>query len=597
MNIQRASALCRIARKMSLKVRGVMLFLLLLVPAASFGQLPVPDGLNPDANGKAVTIAPAQAMSNLAVIDSDFNPGLFGAGTPLAIQADGKMLFASPTLPASNYLTRFNLDGSRDVGFLVSVNGNTSFDPVRSAALQADGKIVLGGSFTNLNGLTRNRFARLNPNGTLDNSFNLGASGWIERPIVPMVAALAEQADGRIIAGGKFTNFAGLTRTNLVRLSFNGIPDSGLGTVEPSSFPALAVTCLAFQSDGKLLIGGAFNSAAGQVRRNLARFNSDGTLDGAFDSSVGTNTVSFRGLAEIMALAVQADDKIIIAGTFTNVGSRIRNHIARLHSDGTLDDSFDPGVRDPIGPYVRTLAIGADGKIIVGGRFTSAGGQGRTNLARLNADGTLDRHFTPAASSDVNTVLLQADGNVLVAGSFTSLAGQPRNGIGRLLNPDPATQSLTYDGSSITWLRGGSSPEVWRTTFEHSTDGTNWINLGAGSRIPGGWRLNGVSIPLGGTIRARGHLNGNGGKSSWFVETLTRPPPRILASDAGFGVVSNRFGFAMLGWPGHPLVVEGSSDLMNWTPLQTNMAGAAPVSFFETNWLQAPQRFFRARTQ
>jgi uncharacterized delta-60 repeat protein len=356
---------------------------------------------------------------------------------------------------------------------------------------------------------------------------------------------------------------------------------------------------VAFQSDGRLIIGGSIVSFAGQAYTKLARFDADGTLDTGFSPNVGTNTVELRGLgvASVLALAVQADGKIVIAGTFTNVGSRIRYHIARLNNDGSLDDGFDPNILGTDRPFIRALAVGTDGKIIVGGRFTSVGGQARTNLARLNADGTLDRHFTPAASSDVNTVLLQADGNVLVAGSFTSLAGQPRNGIGRLLNPDPATQSLAYDGAAITWLRGGSSPEVWRTTFEHSTDGTTWSALGSGSRIPGGWRLTGVSIPLGGTIRARGHLNGNGGKSSWFVETRARTRPLILANDAGFGVVSNRFGFSILGWPGHPLVVEGSGDLMNWTPLQTNTAGATPAFFLDTNWLQAPQRFYRARTQ
>jgi hypothetical protein len=205
--------------------------------------------------------------------------------------------------------------------------------------------------------------------------------------------------------------------------------------------------------------------------------------------------------------------------------------------------------------------------------------------------------YPTSTVSDARSVLIQDDGNVLVAGSFTILAGQPCNGFGRLLNPDAAIQSLSYDGSIITWLRGGSSPEVWRTSFEYSSGGGGWNYLGAGTRIIGGWKLTGVSIPLGGTVRVRGYINDAGGRSSWFVETFAKLPPIILSQDPGFGVASNRFGFPALGWPGRDLVVEDSVDLLNWTPVRTNIAGTGPFLFLDTNWHQAPHRFYRARTQ
>src|SRR5258708_22093736 len=148
-------------------------------------------------------------------------------------------------------------------------------------------------------------------------------------------------------------------------------------------------------------------------------------------------------------------------------------------------------------------------------------------MGRLNADGTLDTGVKGGTNLDVYSLAVQADGKILVGGYFTTLGGQSRNYIGRLNNTGPASQSLTFDGSTLTWLRGGASPEVWRTTFEYSPDGgTVWINLGAGSRIPSlpagqarGWQLTGLALPMYSTFRARGYAAGgfeNG--SGWFVE-------------------------------------------------------------------------------
>jgi hypothetical protein len=116
---------------------------------------------------------------------------------------------------------------------------------------------------------------------------------------------------------------------------------------------------------------------------------------------------------------------------------------------------------------------------------------------------------------------VQADSKILVGGYFTNLAGQTRNRIARLNATEPATQNLTRDGSTTTWLRGGTSPEVWRTTFEHSADGVAWTNLGAGTWITNGWQLTGISVPSGGTIRARGYVTGGmANVGGWFVEEL-----------------------------------------------------------------------------
>ncbi len=251
------------------------------------------------------------------------------------------------------------------------------------------------------------------------------------------------------------------------------------------------------------------------------------------------------------------------------------------------------------------VAVQADGKILVGGYFTTLGGQPCNNIGRLNADGTLDSGFNPGTDYQVSSLAVQADGKVLVCGQFTTLGGQPRKNLGRLNNTEPATQSLSYDGSTITWLRGGTSPEVWRTTFDFSTNALNWVSLGVGTRIgglpagqAGGWQLTNMSLPsTTGTIRARGFV-ADGGHNCWFVETqlVASPPPVILVNDPSFGFSSNRFGFKFSGSAGQVVIVETSTDLASWTPVATNTLGATPLYYSEPHSGGFPQRFYRLRS-
>src|SRR5262249_16105831 len=151
---------------------------------------------------------------------------------------------------------------------------------------------------------------------------------------------------------------------------------------------------------------------------------------------------------------------------------------------GSPDLNFDPGANGS----VVSFALQADGRIVAGGAFTTLGGQVRRRLARLYPDGTLDPTFTPASSGIVNALALQGDERLLVGGPFTNLAGGTAIRIGRLAAPDLAAQVLSYSGSTISWQRTGTSPEAWRTTFDHSTNGLAWTPLGAGIRVSGGWQ-------------------------------------------------------------------------------------------------------------
>jgi uncharacterized delta-60 repeat protein/uncharacterized repeat protein (TIGR02543 family) len=470
----------------------------------------------------SVTSAVAVLTVNLTTADT-FNPGANNDVYCLAVQADGKILvggtFTNLGGQTRNYLGRLNSDGTLDATFNPEAN-----DWVWSIAVQTDGKIVVGGGFTTLGGQTRNGIGRLNSNGTVDTSFNPGVDG--------VVLSLAVQADGQIVVGGWFSTLGGQARNCLGRLNSNGTLDT---TFNPGADSA--VMSLAVQADGRILVVGGFTTLAGQTRNCLGRLNRDGTLDATFNPEAND---------WVWSIAEQADGKILVGGSFTNLAGQARYYLGRLNSDGALDTDFNPGAN----AIVYSLSVQADGKILVGGEFTTLGGHTRNYLGRLNSDGTLDTPFNPGASGDVSSLALQADGKILVGGLFTTLAGQPRTSLARLCSTEPATQSLSYDGSNLTWLRGGTSPEVWRTSLDVSANGTDWLSLGAGTRRSGGWQWTNVSVSAGTILRPRGFVTGGlDNASSWFVQTnLVTSAPFIVAhpvsatnnvgTDATFSVVA-----------------------------------------------------------
>src|SRR5436190_1728828 len=146
---------------------------------------------------------------------------------------------------------------------------------------------------------------------------------------------------------------------------------------------------------------------------------------------------------DIRVVVMQPDGKILIGGDFTTLSpnggvSVTRNHIARLNPDGTLDTAFNPDASNA----VYAIALQADGKILAGGLFNGAnsiGGQPRNHIARLDPTTGLADSFDPNATSSVSAIALQADGRILVGGDFNgpnSIGGQTRNYIARL---DPTT--------------------------------------------------------------------------------------------------------------------------------------------------------------
>ena len=130
---------------------------------------------------------------------------------------------------------------------------------------------------------------------------------------------------------------------------------------------------------------------AGLTRGRLAKLNAEGTVMTSFDTVSGASN-------DIRALAIQNDGKLVIGGDFTSYRGTFINRIARVNTDGTLDTSFNPGTG--ANSDVNAIAIQSDGKIVIGGEFTTINGTSANYIARLNSDGSLDTSFSPTSGPD-----------------------------------------------------------------------------------------------------------------------------------------------------------------------------------------------------
>lgn len=452
-------------------------------------------------------------------LDVTWNPNASARVRKVAIQPDG-MILAAGTFNTIGGQTRPGLarlnttNGQADAAF--NATANTS---VYSLVVLPDGKLWTAGSYSSIGGLSRANLARLNADGTADAGLVTNTDVYVE--------SLGLQENGKLLVGGGFgmASFAGAGGNGgLRRLNANGTPDTAFLNATNGGISTLLPL-----PDGKVLVGGGWTTIGGPVWRFLAVCNGTTAAVQAPNFNIPSNSGGVR------SCVVQPDGKILVGGPIWGLLGQNRFGLGRLNADFTLDTSFlNPdisGINPNFPPTVADMALQTDGKIIIGGAFSSVGGQSRNRIARLNADGTLDTTFNagtvtaPGDFSGVDAVALTADGRIIVGGEFTSIGGTTRNRIARLLN-DPATQSLTFTPSRIEWLRGGSSPEAEWVTFEQSTDaGATWTLLGNGTRISGGWELTGLSLPGGAQVRARARVRG-----SYIDETgpLISPSPEIV---------------------------------------------------------------------
>jgi uncharacterized delta-60 repeat protein len=312
---------------------------------------------------------------------------------------------------------------------------------VKTIAVQPDGKILIGGTFTKYNQITRNYLARLNPDGSLDLTFDpgKGVNGYVE--------TLLLQPDGKILVTGLFEKYNDVAVPRIVRLN----PD---GSLDPSFVVAtdiasnLEVQAIALQPDGKILIAGDFviPTNTGSVRPRIIRLNPDGSVDSTFTPGSGANDV-------ITSIALQPDGKILIGGGFTQYNGVLRNRLARLQPNGSLDPTFDPG--EGANRYITFIGLQTDGKILIGGSFTSYDNVPRNSLARLHPNGALDTTFVPNSLSGwISHQFLLPNNQIFVSG-YMAYNGIPIYGTLRLVETttgEPVPFSITIGDQTCSEL-------------------------------------------------------------------------------------------------------------------------------------------------
>ena len=253
------------------------------------------------------------------IIDSPNDKAYIG-GWFTAIQGTAAQRLARINLSAMTIDTTFN-----------TTTGFVNTEDVQDMVLQPDGKLIVLGQFTSYKGVAINRIVRLNSDASIDPTFQTsGATFGFNGNISRFCTVL--QSDGKVIVGGVFTSYSGLTTNRIIRLNSNGTFDNtfSIGTGFDSN-----VSCVKLQSDGKILIGGSFTSYSGISSVRIIRLNTNGTKDLTFTAS--TNST-------VETITIQSDGKILIGGgLITQVNSVNVNQICRLNSDGSIDNTFSAG--------------------------------------------------------------------------------------------------------------------------------------------------------------------------------------------------------------------------------------------------------------
>lgn len=318
--------------------------------------------------------------------------------------------------------------GSIDTTFSIGTGFNNS---VVATTLQQDGKILVGGNLTAFNGTPVNRIARLHNDGSLDTTFSTGTG------MNSVVYVFCEQPDQKIVVGGWFTSYNNQTANYIIRLNPDGSVDSTFNTGTGFDY---RVETFAIQQDGKILVGGDFNLYNGISSVNIVRLNPDGSFDSTFVTGTGF------GNNWTKSISIQQDGKIIVGGNFTSYNGTTANYIARLNSDGSIDPTFNTG--SGFNGIVMITAIQPDGKILAGGDFTAYNGNNVTRIIRLNPDGSPDTSFDPGTGFNdrPRTISVQQNGRIVIGGTFTEFNGTTAKLIAR----------LNYDGSQDTTFQTGT---------------------------------------------------------------------------------------------------------------------------------------------
>ncbi|MBT8044103.1 MAG: hypothetical protein KJO79_04055, partial [Verrucomicrobiae bacterium] len=338
---------------------------------------------------------PGASEATVSLLDAgqriaSFAPGFFNTTVyAIAPLSNGKVIIGGNIgagigpVSTIRHLARLDIDGSVDSSFLTGTGFNNI---VRAIVVQDDGKILVGGDFTTYNGTGCNHLVRLNSNGTIDSSFVTAMGSAANNT----VRSIAIETDGKILVGGDFTEFNGFSDRGLTRLTSAGARDSvnTLNLPFNTSFGTDIYSVLT-EPDGKILVGGSFYVAytGTGFRSGLARLNSDGSRDSSFEPDAGAHlSGSTNSLRTVYDVTKQSDGKYIIVGDFSAYDGNDSSRCARVNNDGTFDVAYTVPAFDNV---AQTCVIQASGKAIIGGWYTSP----VNRIERLNLTGSSDSSF------------------------------------------------------------------------------------------------------------------------------------------------------------------------------------------------------------
>ncbi len=306
-------------------------------------------------------------------------------------------------------------------GHFANLNGTTSElnsnfpkvlgGQVNSVVAIPSGGWYIGGTFTQVNGIVRNRLARINADGSL-HAFNPNLDG--------DVSSLVIDGTGNLYAGGAFSTVGGITRNYMCQFDNTGV----LTSFNPDM--NYYIYALALDASGNLYAGGAFSTVGGITRNNLCKFDNTGALT-TFNPNMNN---------PIYTLAVDGNGSLYAGGDFTYVGGISRNRLCQFNVSGVLT-AFNPDMNN----FVLGLVLDSGGNLYIGGNFTYVGGISRNRLCKLDNNGNLTA-FNPDMNNWVKGLALDNVGNLYAGGAFTTVGGVTRNYLCKFDNTSTLT---TFD--------------------------------------------------------------------------------------------------------------------------------------------------------
>jgi uncharacterized delta-60 repeat protein len=377
-------------------------------------------------------------LNSDGTLDASFNATLNFDPHRIAVQVDDKILVFG-----SNKLIRLNANGSVDLSF-TTVNFNST---VNSIGFQSDGRIVVAGLFSQVNGVSANKISRINTDGSLDNTFL-----WTTGFSVLDVQKIKVFSDNKIVAIGNLNSY-------VIRLKANGELDPdfqrgiGIEALAVGVSPNLNFVCT--QTDGSVIVGGYFTSYKASPRLSLVRIKSNGDVDTGYAPRLSSTS----GIEAVLPVP---NGKLVVAGRFIFVnGQHTPGGIVKLNQDGTLDNTFNVSSINWSRGYIKTLGKYADGKILLGGNFLvtspSLPGGFSNSLIRLTDQGLIDQSLnaltgitTQFDSEGVNDLIVQDDGKAIIGGFFTKVNGVDRKYLARLNSNGSVDMSFHSTGADYS---------------------------------------------------------------------------------------------------------------------------------------------------